>query len=346
MTNFSYDQHRCDILERIMSKKILMLFGALIVIFGSLYFYTGLYGLVKGTDVTILSPLDQAKKILKKEEKEEIKPTNILLLGIDRRSRAETSFRSDIMILMAVNPAAKKIVLISVPRDLWAGGGRINAVYAQNGWKGIQSAFERITGLKPDNFILTDFSDFSWVVDAMNGVSVNVDKTFTDSEFPVDATKGYQTVIFTQGTEKLTGARALIFSRSRHGNNGEGSDWMRQKRQHLILKGMKDAIIQPGSIFNPMVIEKAFDTVTNERMDTNLTLKDAKYLWDLYKNRDQYTIESIYMNDDYLYNPPMSDYGGAWVLIPRNNDYSAFHRAVSDAINGVKSALESTESIQ
>ena len=52
------------------------------------------------------------------------------------------------------------------------------------------------------------------------------------------------------------------------------------------------------------------------------------------------------MNDDDLYNPPMSDYGGAWGLIPKNNDYSAFHRAVSDAINGVKSALESTESIQ
>ncbi len=329
-----------------MIKRILISLSLLIVIFGIFYFYTSIYGLVKGTDTTILSPFDQAKKVLKKEEKVETKPMNILLLGIDRRSRFETSFRSDIMILMAINPLTKKIVLISVPRDLWVSGGRINAVYAQNGWEGMRNAFEKITGLKPDNFVLTDFRDFSWIIDAMNGITVNIEKTFTDSEFPVDATKGYQTVTFTQGVERLTGERALIFSRSRHGNNSEGSDWMRQKRQHLILRGMKDAIIQPGSIFNPMIVEKAFDLVTNGKMDTNLTLNDAKYLWDLYQNRDQYTIESIYMDSNYVYNPPMSDYGGAWVLIPKNNDYSIFHQVVSDTINGIKPASESTESNQ
>ena len=143
-----------------MFKKILIILGILVVIFGCFYFYISMYDLIKGTDATILSPFDQAKKILKKEEKIEIRPMNILLLGIDRRSKSETSFRSDIMILMAINPIAKKIVLISVPRDLWVGGGRINAVYTQSGWEGMRSAFEKITGQKPDNFILTDFSDF------------------------------------------------------------------------------------------------------------------------------------------------------------------------------------------
>lgn len=334
--------------------RLLIVLSLLIISTGSIYFYTSIYGLIKGTDTNVLSPVDQAKKSIKelvpaqlklfKHSFDETKPMNILLLGIDRRSRAENGYRTDIMILMTINPQKKVVVLTSVPRDLWIGGGRVNALYIQSGWDGMQSKFEQITGQKPDKFILTDFKDFSWVVDAMSGVTVAVEKTFTDYEYPVDATKGYQTVTFVEGQEKLNGDRALIFARSRHGNNGEGSDWMRMKRQHSILKGMRNAIIQMGSIFNPMVIEKAFDTVTNGKMDTNLTLDDVRYLWNIYQEKDLYIIKSLFMDSAYLYNPPMSEYGGAWVLVPKNKDYSAFHQVVNDAINNIEPVLESTQS--
>lgn len=267
---------------------------------------------------------------------------NILLLGIDRRSRAETGYRSDIMILLSINKKDKHVVLTSVPRDLWVHGGRINAIYVAEGWEGIQSAFETITGQKPERYILTDFKDFSWIVDAMDGVDVTVENTFTDSEYPVDETKTYQTISFTEGPTRLTGRTALIFARSRHGNNGEGSDWMRMKRQHLILKGMLTAVMHPKSLFNPMVVENAFNTVTQGKMDTNLTLEDAKFLWDFYKDKDQYTIDSLFMNSDYVYNPPMSDYGGAWVLIPRDPTNSAFHTVINNKLMGIPDAPEST----
>ncbi len=269
---------------------------------------------------------------------------NILLLGIDRRSRSE-GYRTDIMILLSINKKDKTVVLTSVPRDLWVQGARINALYLQQGWEGVQSAFNQITGQKPDRFILTDFADFTWLVNAMDGVPVTVENTFTDTEYPVDVTKTYQTVTFTAGPEKLTGTRALIFARSRHGNNGEGSDWMRMKRQHLILKGMLSAVLQPKSIFNPMVVENAFKTVTEGKVDTNLTLDDTKFLWDFYKDKDAYTYSSLFMNSDFVYNPPMSDYGGAWVLVPRDPSNLAFHQAVENLINKVEVATkESTPS--
>ena len=256
---------------------------------------------------------------------------NVLLMGSDRRSKSEGVSRTDIMILVSINPKSKKVVLTSVPRDLWVNGGRVNAVYVQSGWDGMKSAFENITGQQIDRFIFTDFEDFSWVVDAMDGVEVAVDTTFTDTEFPNDVTKTYRTVTFAQGPEKLTGERALIFARSRHGNNGEGSDWMRMRRQHKILKGMLNSVLSPKSIFNPMVVEQAFKTVTEGRMDTNLTLGDAAFLWDFYKDKDAYEIESLFMDSDYVYNPPMEDYGGAWVLVPRNG-YSAFHEVVKSKL--------------
>ncbi|MFC1622315.1 LCP family protein [Patescibacteria group bacterium] len=276
--------------------------------------------------------LPKIKEKLTTNEKTLQHPINILLLGIDRRSRAETGYRTDIMILASLNPETNRITLVSIPRDLWYGGGRINALYIAQGWEPLQNAIEEFTGLRPERFILTDFKDFSWVVDAMGGVTVDVETTFTDVRYPVDATKTYQTINFTAGPEKMTGARALIFSRSRKGNNGEGSDWMRMKRQHLLLKGMVDAVQQPGSLFQPMVIEEAFKTVVENRMDTNLELKDVKYLWDFYKDKDKYEIYSFYLDYDYLYSPPLEQYGGAWVLVPKSGTYRQFHNAIHDKL--------------
>jgi len=108
---------------------------------------------------------------------------------------------------------------------------------------------------------------------------------------------------------------------------------------------MLSAVLQPKSIFNPMVVENAFKTVTEGKVDTNLTLDDTKFLWDFYKDKDAYTYSSLFMNSDFVYNPPMSDYGGAWVLVPRDPSNLAFHQAVENLINKVEVATkESTPS--
>lgn len=270
---------------------------------------------------------------------------NILLLGIDRRSRVESSYRTDIMILMSINKINKKIVMTSVPRDLWVNGGRINGKYIEGGWQSISSSFEQVAGMTPDRFILTDFKDFSWLIDALGGVEVYVDTTFSDSEYPIDETYGIQTISFTQGPELLTGERALIYSRSRKGNNGEGSDWMRMRRQHKILKAMPDAVLSPRSLFNPMVVENAFNTLTTGKMDTNVTLSDAEYFWSFYKDRSLYKIESFFLDSNYVYSPPMEEYGGAWVLIPQNDTFIPIHTEIQRRINSSEITPESTMSV-
>ena len=247
---------------------------------------------------------------------------NMVLLGIDRRSKDE-GYRTDIMVVVSIDKTKNKALLVSLPRDLWWNGGRLNATYTSEGWTGLQTALEKITGIRPEKYILTDFVDFKWIVDSMGGVPVNVEITFTDSQYPVDKTFEYQTVTFTQGEEKLTGERALIFSRSRKGDNDNG-DWGRMKRQHLILKGMLQAVKQPESVFKNIEVSKALDMVTKGRMDTNLTLSDATYLWDLHKDWEKYQIVSKYMDYDYLFTPPMAEYGGAWVLAPIGGSYDTF----------------------
>ncbi|MFZ5424816.1 MAG: LCP family protein [Patescibacteria group bacterium] len=257
----------------------------------------------------------------------------LVLLGIDRRSKDELGFRTDTIVIVSANTETNKVVLTSVPRDLWVNGGRINALFTQNGWESLQAGLKEITGFTINDYIYTDFDDFVWIVDAMGGVPVTVERTFVDTSYPVDETKEYQTIEFTAGAEKLTGERALIYARSRKGDNGEGSDWMRMRRQHLILKGMLDAVTSPESIFNPMVVEEAFKLVTTNKMITSLSLDKAKLLWDLYKDKDLYEIESLYLDGEYLYNPPLEDYGGAWVLVENENGYKKFQEVLNAKLN-------------
>ncbi len=265
---------------------------------------------------------------------------SLLLLGIDRRSKDEVGFRSDIMVLMTINPNQKKVVMTSVPRDLWINGSRINAIMTGGGWEAMQSAFQSVTGQKPIAFIQCDFEDLVWLVDAMGGVEIELENGFTDEEYPEDTTKTYMTVSFEKGVQKVDGKSALVLSRSRHGNNGEGSDFKRMQRQHKILKAMPEAILSSNSIFNPMNLPKFYQTVT-EHLVTNLSLSDVKLLWDFYNIRKEYKIESLFIDSNYLINPPMSEYGGAWVLIAPNNNYSKIHTDIK-----VSAGLVSPENAQ
>jgi polyisoprenyl-teichoic acid--peptidoglycan teichoic acid transferase len=323
--------------------KIFLAISAVIVIvlLGITYYFKASdTGIFENQFITPLSKevVKQAVEDLKRDHFSFLdkKQKSIILLGIDRRSKSEAAFRSDIMIQVIINPGTKKILMISVPRDLWVNSARINAAYAQTGWDGVKADFAAISGIIPENYIMIDFQDFSWLVDSLEGITVNVENTFTDSQFPVDATLGYQTVTFTQGEETLTGDRALIFARSRHGNNGEGSDFMRMKRQHLILKSIFNSEIKPRKLFSPDNIKAAFETIVNHGIETNMSLDDAYYLWDIVKDRSEYIIQSIYLDSQFLYNPPMEDYGGAWVLIPKNNSYTEFN-------NFVKANLDTTQ---
>lgn len=327
------------------------------------YFFTNSNQKVSNQENTISPIAKSGKKSIfggfgdNNEEKEAVPQSelaqndilNILLLGIDRRSKAELGFRTDIMLLLSVNKSNNKVVMTSVPRDLWYDGGRINAVYNAGGWEEMQKAFEQITGQRPERFILTDFEDFSWIVDEMGGVPVTVETTFTDSLYPVDETFEYQTISFTQGTEKLTGERALIYARSRKGDNDNG-DWGRMRRQHNILKGMLTAVTQPQSFLckaptntnnqegecavsvDSNTLENALKFATTNRMDTNMNVMDLEYLWDFYKERNSYEIESLIMDYEYVYSPPQEEYGGAWVLVPIGKDYEAFHQKLKNKI--------------
>lgn len=331
-----------------MGKKIFF-----VILFLSAAFVVGIYSfIIKSKEFqTIISPyktIEESKKTEDKnmesvfEEKRKLfgDVINILLIGTDtstaRREKGQRGFNTDSMILVSINIKTNRVLLTSVPRDLWINDNKINALYTVFGEETLVDAYQKITGQKVDGVIRVDFDQFRWIVDSMGGVPISVENTFTDTTFPNRSDTDVETVSFTKGPEIMDGWRALTFARSRHGDNGEGSDLMRAKRQHLILKGFVNGISQEKSIFWPMDVEKFYNQIKTEEIYTTLALEDVYYLWDFYKDRDKYQIESLIVDGRYVYHPgmyPQSEFT-AWVFIPKEPGFENLHKDITDMLNG------------
>src|SRR3989344_4788174 len=175
---------------------------------------------------------------------------NILLIGIGGEGH-EGGLLADTIILANIKPSTKEVALLSVPRDLTVnipgyGDRKINNANAFGemddlpGGGGMFTAriLSNILNTSIPYYIRVDFSGFKKIVDEAGSVNINVEKSFTDYEYPtIDF--GYQTISFKQGNQKMDGDKALKYTRSRHGNNGEGSDFARSRRQQKVILALK-----------------------------------------------------------------------------------------------------------
>jgi LCP family protein required for cell wall assembly len=332
-----------------MVKKLIVILVLIGVIGVSLYIYVDSQSLRED-----VFEANYNLKVLKKDSNQELKEKsvfygkdrlNVLLIGRDtsdvRRANGQGGFNTDVMILVSMDTVSNRVLFTSVPRDLWINGNKINALNILFGEDVLIDAFEKITGQDVDGTISIDFDGFIWLVDAFGGVPVDIQRTFSDFTFPVFDDSGITTVSFTEGTEKMGGMRALDFARSRKGNNGEGSDLMRAKRQHLILQGMANAIEQPESVLSFDDIPGLYELLT-QHMETTLTIEDVYYLWDFYKDKDLYAVESFVIDGEYVYHPgmyPASPYT-AWVFVPRDGDFSRLHNDIDAKLSGTFETIE------
>jgi LCP family protein required for cell wall assembly len=130
-------------------------------------------------------------------------------------------------ILVVVNPKTKQILLLNTPRDYWvpnpAGKGKRDKLThcGLYGPKCSMEALGDLYNLKVDYYAQINFTGFDTLVDAVGGVTVNADHSFT-------AESGMK---FEKGENYLNGKEALWFARERHhvkgGDNGRGKNQMK-----------------------------------------------------------------------------------------------------------------------
>jgi LCP family protein required for cell wall assembly len=242
---------------------------------------------------------------------------NILLLGLDTRVPGDS--RSDTMILVSVDPAAKTATLISIPRDLWItipgfGENRINAAYqfgetnkVAGGGPGLaMQTVEQNFGVPVHYFAQVDFEGFRGIVDALGGVTVDVQRPLIDNEYPSETGSAYQRIYIPMGLQHMDGRTALQYVRSRHAD----SDLGRNERQ----QGMLLALREQGTQISVLGKIDAVLGQLKGAVRTDLSFTQVGSLAKLAQGIPRDKVQQLSIGDEMVSDQNMN---GADVLVPR-----------------------------
>jgi len=259
--------------------------------------------------------------------------TNFLILGQGGVGH-EGPYLTDTIIFGSIKPSTGQVTMISIPRDFLVeipekGWYKINAVnafgqtgnYKGGGSKLVADIVSNIFDMPIHYWFRVDFDAFKEIIDKVGGVEVCVDKSFTDSLYPTD-NFDYQTLTFTAGCQAMDGDMALKFSRSRHGNNGEGSDFARAARQQKVILAIKDKIFDWKTVFNPNLIYSLLE-MSEKNVQTNVKKSEIINFMDIASKVVDNEIKRRVLDNSPsgLLKAEFTEQG-AYVLVPRVNDYS------------------------
>ncbi len=279
------------------------------------------------------------EKPLKGEDEDRI---NILLTGMGGLGHSGP-FLTDTIIVASIQPSTNKVAMLSIPRDLSVsipgyGWRRINSVnhYGELQNPGDGAAYTAnfigdLLDIPIHYYVRVDFKGFEEVINELGGLDIYVDTSFSDSQFPTD-NYGYTTISFTQGWNAMDGVTALNYARSRHGNNGEGSDFARSQRQQKVIKAVKDKLLSVSTIFNLRKVNALYDTY-QENVSTNLEPWEMIRFAKMARDIDDSNISTLVLDngpDGLLYSTMIN---GAYLLFPRDESYFEIHQVVDNIFN-------------
>ncbi|GFN30372.1 hypothetical protein PCURB6_06320 [Paenibacillus curdlanolyticus] len=200
------------------------------------------------------------------DESVKVKPTAMLLLGLDSREATGT-MNTDVIMVMAMNPTTKKATVVTVPRDTKIELARYTphkansyySIFYRQALKDtndkdkaklaaldeMKTMFGRYFGIDIGYATIVNFKGFSDVVDALGGIEVDVDM---DMHY-VDNADGTN-INLKKGRQKLNGDEALDFVRYRKSNDGKNmsSDFDRNRRQGEVIGEIVDRMKSFGSV--------------------------------------------------------------------------------------------------
>lgn len=145
----------------------------------------------------------------------------------------------------------------------------------------------------------------------------------------------FEHILFKAGLTHMDGTTALKFVRSRKGNNGEGTDFARSRRQHLVIEAVKGKALSLSTLASPQKLSSLMDSF-GKSIDTDISITDALQFYQLSKDISQ-TNNVVLSNEGekpLLINPPLAQYGGAWVLIPKDNNFDGIHQYMKQVLAG------------
>ncbi len=244
---------------------------------------------------------------------------NILVVGSDEQKPGQP-WRSDVIMLVAIDYANHQVGVISFPRDLWVTiptveDNRINTAtffgglynYPNGGDIGLlKDTLAQNFGIRIDHYIKFNFNTFKDIIDALDGIDVTVDCPLT-GHFPIEpGSKKLVWKTLEPGLYHMDGELALRYVRERKTTN----DVDRNRRQQRVLVAMRKRAQEVNIIPR---IPALYDAM-RENIDTDLGLTDIIALTRLGLQIDMKDVHGF--NIGYKEATSWTTPGGASVLRP------------------------------
>jgi polyisoprenyl-teichoic acid--peptidoglycan teichoic acid transferase len=235
---------------------------------------------------------------------------NIVLLGSDSPP-GSPDWRTDVIIVVMVDPKSKRVGVINVPRDLFVNipgrsPNRVNTLDEFGGIPLVKRVLGSTLGVPIDYYARIDFNGTIKAIDAIGGITVQVDcaleEIYPDPSLP----GGIRRLKVAPGRVRMTGQMALDFSRSRLST----SVWDRMRRQNRVLLGVREKLLNADMFPRIPALWSATKNLVQTDLPATLIVQLAKLAADI-KLSDVHG-----MTVDYRMTTQTTTPAGAWALLP------------------------------
>ena len=196
-------------------------------------------------------------------------PFNVYISGIDTYGNINKVSRSDVNMIMTVDPARKKILLTSIPRDMYVTlhsyGAKDKLTHT-----GIYGVDETVTtvedwlGIDINYYLRVNFTTLEDVVDVIGGIDVESEYSFKSSASKYS---------YVKGINHMSGEAALYFARERYAF--ASGDNQRVRNQQLVIQGIINKIMSDKSL---LIKYPQLLGAVRDQMRTNMTDDDISSL--------------------------------------------------------------------
>lgn len=277
-------------------RKIVFFFALFLIILAVATYGTYLY--VKAGSIFSDSYEDDGKHKSDLRETEvdpKVDDVSILVMGVDgSESRGnQDDGLTDALMLATLNKEDHNVKLLSIPRDSYVQlpkteeQTKINEAYAHGGSSNTVDTVEHLLDIPVDYYVKVNFDALMDVVDAADGVDVDVPYEMYEQD-----SKDHADAIHLQsGKQQLDGEEALAFARTRK----QDDDMERGKRQQEVIEAIMEKTTSMDSILNYNDIMEA----VGKNMTTNMTFDEMKSFFS-YGTKKDIQLDSLTLDgEDY-----------------------------------------------
>ena len=312
----------------------------------------GLVGLVLLGGVTLYTVLNGLTNPVHFDSLAQVVPgtrINVLVMGLDApldaQLHAQPNFdihtakgsRTDTMMLFSIDPQAKEVGILSLPRDSRViiagreqyGYDKLGHAHAYGGPDMAVATVSRLLGVPINYYVRVNSAGVAKIIDTLGGVEIYVEKDmhYNDpyQDLHIDLKKGLQT---------LNGDQAVQYLRYR----SDGNDITRIERQQKFIKALKDQLFSLGTITKlPALLSQVSDCI-----DTNMTAGEMLSYARLAAKLDNVTIKTgVLAGEVATIQDPGREPLSYWVLHPDENE-----RIVDEVIWGVDPQVNAGISVE